>query len=176
MSFSSDPGLQANQLPVSIEFNNEQDNFLEILTLWERRVANAVNSKVGSFYVLTENFSFKQYFTNGDSNVFRNIYRITFDMVALNGGPIAPGATASFPHNIVLPVTTSLFNGVNIYGSATNSDVAPNGPKRMPLPYSSETTTLNIEIYLDDVNVVLINGSTQTALTYATIVAEYLKN
>ena len=33
-----------------------------------------------------------------------------------------------------------------------------------------------IEIYLDNVNVVLINGTTQTALTYATIVAEYLKN
>ncbi len=176
MSFNSDVGLQANQLPISIEFPREEESFYETLSLWQKRVSNAVNTKIGSLYTLQEGFSFKQYFTVGDPNIFRNVYRFTYDMVALNGGPIAPGATASFPHNIPLPVTTSLFNGVDIYGSATNSDVAPNGPKRMPLPYSSQTTTKNIEIYLDNVNVVLINGATQTALTYATIVAEYLKN
>ena len=182
MSFSSDPALLSNQLPISIEFPKEEDKFYETLSLWQKRVSNAVNSKVGSIYTLNENFSFKQYFTvptaspTTDTFTFRNVYRITFDMVFLNAGPIAAGATVSFPHNIVLPVTTSLFNGVHIFGSATNSDVAPNGPKRLPLPYSSETTTLNIEIYLDNVNVTLKNGSTQTALTYATIVAEYLKN
>lgn len=176
MSFTSDPGTLANQLPISIEFPREEDSFHETLSLWQKRVSNAVNTKVGSLFTLFEVYSFKQYFTPGDSSTLRNVYRFTYDMVALNGGPIAPGATVSFPHNIVLPFTTSLFNGVDIYGSATNSDVAPNGPKRMPLPYSSQTVTLNIEIYLDDVNVTLINGATQTALTYATIVAEYLKD
>jgi hypothetical protein len=176
MSFTNDRAILANQLPISIEFPKEPERFYEVLTLWQRRVSNAVNTKIGGLYVPQELFSFKQYFTVNDPDVFRNVYRFTYDMVALNGGPIAAGATVAVPHNIPLPTPTSLFNGVNIYGSATNSDTIPNGPKRMPLPYSSSTTTRDIEIYLDNVNVTLINGSTQTILTYATIVAEYLKN
>lgn len=176
MSFTNDPAILVNQLPISIEFPKDTETFKEVLTLWERRVANIINTKEGGLYTLQEFFSFKQYFTPNTPGVFRNVYRFTYDMVALNGGPIAPGATVSTPHNIPLPNNITLLNGVNIYGSATNSDVAPNGPKRLPLPYSSETTTLNIEIYFDNLNVVIINGSTQTALTYCTIVLEYLKD
>lgn len=176
MSLTNDPGLQANQLPISLEFPKDPERFLEVLTLWQKRVTNSVNTKEGGLYSLQELFSFKQYFTLNNPNIFRNIYRYTYDMVDLNGGPIAPGATFSTPHNIPLPTPITLLNGVDIYGSATNSDVAPNGPKRLPLPYSSETTTLNIEIYFDNLNVTVINGNTQTGLTYCTIVLEYLKN
>lgn len=176
MSFTNDPALQANQLPISLEFPRDPERFYEVLTLWQKRVTNSLNTKEGALYVLQELYSFKQYFTPNNPNVFRNVYRYTYDMVALNGGPIAAGATVAVPHNIPLPTPTSLFNGVNIYGSATNSDTMPNGPKRMPLPYSSATVTRDIEIYLDNKNVTLINGATQSILTYATIVAEYLKN
>lgn len=173
---SSDSALQVNQLPISIDFPRESDRFYEELTLLMKRIINSLNTKEGSLYTLIEQFNFNQYFINGDPNNFRNVYRKVFDMVQLNGGPIGPGVTVSKPHNIPLPFPTNLFNGSHIFGSATNSDVAPNGPKRMPLPYASEIDGKNIEIFLDDVNVVIINGSTQTTLTYATIVAEYLKN
>jgi hypothetical protein len=176
MSSSSDIGIRANQLPVTVEIPRDETEFYDYLTLHIKRVANAVNTKTGGLYTEQEQYSFNQYFTVNNPNIFRNVYRYVYDMVALNAGPIAPGATFATPHNIPMPTPTSLLNGTHIYGSATNSDAAPNGPKRLPLPYASSTLTKNIEIYFDNVNVTIINGSTQTALTYCTIVLEYLKN
>ena len=172
MSFSNDPALLVNQLPITIEFPKDETRFLETLNLWARNVANTTNTKTGGLHSLQELFNSDQYFTIGDPNTFRNVYRKCFDMVDLNGGPIVAGATVSFAHNIPPPIPISKLNGAEIYGSATNSDVTP---KRMPLPYASQTLTKNIEIYFNDTNVVIINGATQTALTYCTITLEYLK-
>lgn len=170
MSFSSDNPSVINQLPISIEFPKDPARFNEELTLWARRVANIVNWKKGGLHSRQEYITSEQYnITNTQS--FKLVYRKTYDMVDANGGSIAPGATVSTPHGI-----TNLTNGTNIYGCATNSDVLPNGPKRLGLPYASEVDGKNIEIYVDDLNVVIINGSTQTALTYCTIDVEYLKN
>jgi hypothetical protein len=172
-SNTSDSALKINQLPITVDIPKNPDDFYDYLSLHIKRVSNAVNTKTGGLYTLQEQFSSNQYFTPNNPEQFRNVYRLTFDMVAQNGGPIAHGATVSVAHNIPLPNPISNLNGVHIFGSATNSDITP---KRMPLPYSSQTTTLNIEVYFNDTNVVLINGATQTTLTYATLVWEYPKN
>lgn len=176
MSYPTNTAAIANQLPASLEIPDTYEEAQEILSLMFKRIVDVVNTKEGSLYTLQELINFKQYYDLTNTQVFKNVYRYVYDFVNLNGGPIAAGATVSFPHNILMPVTTSALNGVQIYGSATNSDTMPNGPHRMPVPYSSETATRNIEIYFDDVNVTLINGSTQTALTYCSIVLEYIKN
>jgi hypothetical protein len=168
MSFSSDQATLVNQLPISVDFPREQEKFLEALTLLYKRIANCVNTKEGGLFSIQELFNSQQYFTPGIPNIFRNVYRTTFDMIALNGGPIAPGATVSQPHNIV-----GITAPTHIYGGAVNSD---SPVKFLPLNYVSATTlTDQIQIYLDPTNVILINGSTQSTLTSATIVAEYLK-
>ena len=168
MSFSSDQPTLVNQLPLSMDFPDDPVKFKEILTLLYKRIANAVNTKEGGLFSLAEQFDFQQYFIQGNPNNFRNVYRKTFDMVNLNGGPIAPGATVTFAHNI-----NGIVDPTHIYGAATNSDVPV---KYIPLNYVSTTLiTDQVQIYLDPTNVTLINGATQSALTQAYIVAEYLK-
>lgn len=169
MSFNNDPALLVNQLPIAIEFPQDDQKFLETITLIYKRIAQAVNTKEGGLFSLQELFSSQQYFTAGNPQQFRNVYRKVFDMVVLNGGAIAPGATASFAHNI-----TGVVAPTHIYGGATNSD-AP--VKYIPLPYVSATlVTDQVQIYMTSTNVVLVNGATQTALTQAYVVCEYLKN
>jgi|ERR1700687_187745 len=158
MSFSNDPAIQVNQLPISIEFPREEERFYEILTLWAKRVTNSVNSKEGGLFTLEELFDFKQYFTAGNPNTFRNDYRKTFDVTGLNGGNIAGGATVSFPHNI-----TGLKQGTLIY--ATCTDV--NGVTfTVVYPYFT----------VDAVNINFTNPEGATDLSTVIAVAEYLKN
>ena len=168
MSFSSDPSTLINQLPISLELPKKYEEAHEVLSLLLKRINDAVNKKEGSLYSLAEFGNFQSYFIQTDPNNFRTVYRKVFDMVNLNGGSIAPGATVSSAHGI-----SGITQTTRIYGSATNSDAPVH---YLPLPYASQTTTKIIEIYLTPTNVVLVNGSTQTALTSATIVAEYVKN
>jgi len=169
MSFNSDPALLVNQLPISIEFPKDDGKLLETLTLIYKRIAQSVNTKEGGLFSLQELFSSQQYFTLGNPQQFRNVYRKVFDMVSLNGGPIAAGATVTAAHSI-----TGIVAPTHIYGGATNSD-AP--VKFIPLPYVSATVvTDQVQIYMTSTNVVLVNGATQTDLTQAYVVCEYLKN
>lgn len=167
MSFSSDPSLLINQLPISVEFPSD-DRFIEVMSLLYKRMANAINTKEGSLFPLIEIGNFQQYYIQSSPNTFRNVYRKTFDMVNLNAGPIAAGATVSVAHGI-----TGLVKSTHIYGSAKNSDVPS---KFIPLPYVSATLiTDQVQIYLTSTNIVLVNGATQSILTDASIVAEYTK-
>lgn len=168
MSFTSDKPIQVNQLPISIDFPKDQDKFMEAVTLFAKRVVNTLNTKEGGLFSLQELFDSQQYFISGNPNQFRNVYRKVFDIIALNGAPLAPGATFSQPHSIQgFSILTHL------YGGATNSD---NPPKFIPMPYNSATTLTNqTESYVTSQNIVVINGATQTALTQCYIVVEFLK-
>lgn len=169
MSISSNPASLLNQLPLSIVIP-EDEEISDVIEQLYKRIADAVNKKAGALYSLQERGNFEQYSTTiVNSQVsFSDVYRIVFDMVALNGGPIAPGSTVTFPTNV-----TGMTNGTHVYGCATDSS-----GNILPLPYSSATLVTNqIEIKLSNTakTVTLINGSTQSALASATIVAEYLK-
>ena len=159
MSSSSDPALEVNQLPISIEFPKEPEGFRETLSLWQKRVSNAVNTKEGGLYDIEERFSFKQYFTPAQPFTYRNVYRKCFDLVNLNGGPIAPAATVSFPHNIV-----GLFQAGDIKADCTSAT---------PIYFSVMGPTV---IWLDMVNINFTNPLGAVALTKVIAIAEYLKN
>lgn len=164
MSFTSDPALQVNQLPQSIDFPKDQDKFLEVLTNTYKRIADNVNGKEGGQFSFVEQFNSQQIFSK-TPNIFRNVYRKCFDMVMQNGGPILNGATVSMPHNI-----NGIVAPTHIYGSATNSD---SPISYVPLPYVTTTGSDQIQIYATATNVVLINAS--TTLTQAYIYLEYVK-
>lgn len=168
MSFSSNPPLQINQLSISQELPPTYEQAHEILSLLLKRIVDAVNTKEGSLFTLQEVGNFDQYYILNDSTIFRNVYRYVFDMVAQNGGAIGPGATVSVLHGIV-----GLTKLTRMYGGAKNSDPTP---RYIPLPYVSvSAVTEQVEVYITDTNIVLINGATQTALTDASLVIEYTK-
>jgi hypothetical protein len=157
LSFSSDDPLLVNQLPLSIDFPKEQDKFREIITELYKRIANSVNTKEGGLYSLQELYNFNQFFKPNNPNQFRNVYRKVFDLIAINGGPIAGGATVTAPHNI-----KGLMSATNIYASCTSST-----PTYFTVVYP--------DAYLDSVNLNFTNPLGSTTLTNVYFVAEYLK-
>lgn len=165
LMFGSNLSLISNQLPISLDFPDKQDEFNEIIQLYLKRMASILNTKEGGLYLPIEIATFKQFFTPGNPQKFRDVYRKEFDMVALNGGPIAPGAVLSFPHNIVGITELTLMQG-----TATNINRF-----LLPLPYVNVVLTSSIQIDMNDTNIYLVNGSTQLTLTKAYITAEYVK-
>lgn len=164
--FSSDQPLLSNQIPISLDFPSEPEELNLFVQMIIKRIANATNTKESGLYIPIENATFISYFTPDNSQVFRNVYRKTFDMVDLNDGNIAPGATVFFAHGI-----TSLVACTRIYGTATTTDA----PVRfIPLPYVSKVVAEEIQIYLTPTHVFLVNGT--STLTQAYIIAEYVKN
>lgn len=158
MSFSSDNASLINQLPLSIDFPKEDDKFFEVLTNTYKRIANATNTKTAGLYILQELINSNQFYSRQTTQQFRNVYRSTFDVVALNGGPIPGGATVAFPHNI-----NSLKETALIYASCTSAT-----PTYFTVVYP--------DAYLDATNLNFTNPLAGTALTAVTLVAEYLKN
>lgn len=166
MTFSSDPALNTNQLPISLDVNPDEDNYQQILVLYLRRIANAVNTKESGLFLLQENANFQQWFgTTPQEN--RNAYRLTVDLVALNGGnPI--GAT----------FTKAL--------STITQPVAPKGYK-FPLPSAGAALdNTGISYFLNDpdiyvryigsTNTIILTNNTGNTLTWCVFEFNYLKN
>lgn len=167
MSFSSNNPLNTNQLPISLDVNPEDKDFENILLLYLRRVANAVNTKESGLYLLQENASFEQWFQNNNPQQNRNGYRTTADLVALNGGNIPVGAT-----NIVLTTTTQppLINGylypVQGFGGAIDTT---------GISYFLNDPNIYVR-YNNSTNTIIIQNNSGNALTWCVWVMEYLKN
>jgi len=160
MSFSSDQPLQSNQLPISIDFpDKDDDEFNDILSLTYKRIADNSNTKEGALYLLNEIANFRQFYTPSNPQKNRNSYRKVFDLVVLNGGVIGPGAAVSFVHGITGLKETDL-----IYASCTSTDASP---RRFSI--------MGITVYLDNTNVFFTNPL-GVSLSQAIVVANYLKN
>lgn len=160
MSFTSDNPIQSNQLPISIEFpDTDDENFNEVLSLTYKRIADSSNTKEGALYTLNEVANFRKFFTPANPQRTRNSYRKVFDLVALNGGNIGAGAAVFFPHNI-----TGLKESDLIYASCTSTDASP---RRFSI--------MGITVYLDNTNVYFTNPL-GVSLSQAIVVANYLKN
>jgi hypothetical protein len=167
MSSSSDNALITNQLPISIEFPEERQLFLEILSLTYKRIANSVNTKTGGLHSKLEQFNSEQYYTS-QPFVFRNVYRKTFDIIELNGNaPIATGTTVSVAHNI-----TGIVQVVHWYGGIVTDVV-----DFRPLPFVSSTfVTDQVQVNATATNIVIVNGVTAPLITEGSLTIEYVKN
>jgi len=165
MTFSSDPSLNTNQLPVSFDINPAESGFQSNLMLYIRRIANAVNTKESGLFLLQENASFQQWF-GSDPQQNRNGYRTTFDLVALNAGNIPNGTT-----NIVLTTSTQppAINGFLFPVHGFGGCVDTTGVSYFP---SDPNVTIT---YTDSTNTITIINNTGNALTWAVWVMEYLK-
>ena len=167
MTFSSNEPLNTNQLPISLDVNPEEKDFENILLLYLRRVANAVNTKASGLFLLQENANFGQWYQIGNPQQNRNAYRITVDLVNLNGGNIPVGTT-----NIVLSTSTQPQNikgylyPVQGFGGAVDTG---------GLSYFLNDPDIYVR-YQNSTNTIIIQNNSGNALTWCVFVFEYLKN
>jgi hypothetical protein len=167
MTFSSDNPLNTNQLPISLDANPDEKDFQSILLLYLRRIANAVNTKESGLFLLQENANFEQWFQTANPQQNRNAYRITADLVALNGGNIGGGTT-----NLVLSSSTQpmKINGylypVQGFGGALDTT---------GLSYFLNDPAIYVR-YQASTNTIIIQNNSGNALTWCVWVMEYLKN
>lgn len=166
MTFSSDNALNTNQLPVSLDVNPQESGFQDILLLYLRRVANAVNTKESGLFLLQENAAFEQWYQTANPQQNRNAYRITVDLVLLNGGNIPAGATS-----LVLSTSTQpmKINGylypVQGFGGAVDTG---------GLSYFLNDPSIYVR-YQNSTNTIIITNNSGNALTWCVFVMEYLK-
>lgn len=181
MSFSNDtPIYLSNQLPISLDVNPDEENFGQLLVLYLRRIANAVNTKENGLYLLEETSNFKQYFTyttgttpNPQEN--RNSYRLTVDLVSLfnqvnstSGVPIPNGIT----NNLTLSGTTipTAINGYLYPVSGGGAALDSTG-------ISYFLNDMNITVtYNSSTNTFIINNTTGNTLTWCVFEIDYVKN
>lgn len=166
MTFSSDPSLNTNQLPISLDVNPEEESYQSVLLLYLRRIANAVNTKTSGLYLLQENANFEQWFgTTPQQN--RNAYRLTMDLVALNGGNIPPGVTTiTLTTSTQPPAPIGYLYPIQGFGGAkdtTGISYFPSDPN-VTITFTSSTNTISI------------TNNTGNDLTQLFWVMEYLKN
>lgn len=157
MSFTSNPSIQINQLPSSLEIPQDYEGFREIASLLFMRIVDAVNKKEGSLYYLQEIGNFQVYYTSEKPYVFRNVYRYVFDLISMNSGNIAGGSSVSFSHGI-----DGFTEGTLIYATATATD-------------TTSFTVTYPDAYMDNMNIYFTNPLPGTEISKCSFVAEYLK-
>ena len=167
MTYSSDNPLNTNQLPISLDVDPNDKDFQNILLLYLRRVANAVNTKESGLYLLQENANFEQWYQIGNPGQNRSAYRITIDLVALNGGNIPIGATSlTLSSSTQPPLIKGYLYPVQGFGGAVDTTGRS---------YFLNDPNLYVE-YQNSTNAIIINNNTGNAMTWMVFVMEYLKN
>lgn len=160
-------------LPPEQEFPEDSVLFREILSQRERLTASAMNLREIAQYEKTETQTGQQWFstiTNG-ALIASYVFRLTFDLVALNGGvPIPVGTTtlalssSTSPALINIPTTLIPVNG---YGAATNASnfYFINDPLLF----------IRTNIWTNALQQIIITNNTGSALSQCYWVFEYIK-
>jgi hypothetical protein len=167
MTLSSNIPLDTNQLPISLDINPNEEDFENILLLYLRRVANAVNTKESGLFLLQENANFEQWYQTGNPQQNRNAYRITADLVLLNGGNIPVGATSLVLSSSTQPMSVmGYLYPVQGFGGALST---------AGLSYFLNDPSIYVR-YNSSTNTIIITNNSGNALTWCVFVMEYLKN
>jgi hypothetical protein len=167
MTLSSNQPLNTNQLPVSLDVNPEDREFQSILLLYLRRVANAVNTKESGLFLLQETANFEQWYQVGNPQQNRNGYRLTVDLVVLNGGNIPTGSTSLTLSSSTQPQNISGYlYPVQGFGGAVDTG---------GLSYFLNDPSIYVR-YQASTNTIIIQNNSGNALTWCVWVMEYLKN
>ncbi len=162
-------------LPIEFQVEGDEQFFRQLISERERLTASIVNVKENSNYEMTELLSGQQWFT---SNIGGQLnpnfgFRLSFDLVALNGGSIPNGTTViALPTSTAtgVPIVISYANGLiplHGFGAATigTTYYFINDPQIF-VRYTNTSTTVQ--------SVTVIN-STGSSITQMYWVFEYLK-
>jgi hypothetical protein len=155
------PNTIAPFMQTSIWFPNDFEEFRVKFIEVFQSLANNINIRDISIYDLNEFISGQQWFST-NPQIKRQTFRKVFNL-----GAIATGATLTTAHGIGTFTEMTFINGTCI------TDVVD----YRPIPYASATAVnQQIEIKVDAVNIVIINGAASPNITSAIVVLEYLKN
>lgn len=163
MGFSSDIPLQANQLPISFEYPDKEEQIPQQIELLYKRIANVMNTKEGALYQPLETATFQQFFIAGNPQQFRPTYRKVIDFGALPNAGLKQVA-----HGIAF---TTDFRMTRMYATATD----PATPSYIHIPHASPTLNENIKITVDGTNVNITTAINYTAYTTTYVILEFTK-
>jgi hypothetical protein len=165
---------QSPYLPPEQDFPDDLSLFREILSNRERLTATILNIKENAQYEKRELLSGQQYFSAIISGALKTLYtfRLTFDLVALNGGvPIPVGVTTliltttSQPPLINIPTAIQPVHG---FGAANNGTLFYF--INDPLVY------INTNVWTNTTQEIIITNNSGAALIQAVFVFEYIKS
>lgn len=148
-------------LPVSINFNNDEETNERVLTQMYNAIALRLNNREIGLYATQETVTGQKWTDTANLQVQKETFRKVFEF-----GAIGVGATLNIPHGI-----SAIGRFTKFYGSIIT------GADDRPLPYVDEATVTNqVSVKRVGANLVIINGATAPAISSGTLICEYLKN
>lgn len=173
MSYGIGPTLsQTSYLTPEIDFPQDNKIFREILSQRERITATILNIKENAQYEKRELLTGQQWFSAENNGAIKTnyTYRITCDLVAMNGGPIPIGVTTLTLSSSTMPPLIDFADAllpVHGFGAATTTTnfYFINDP--LLFVRTNNMTTITQQI--------IITNNTGLPLTWAVWVFEYIK-
>jgi len=139
-----------------------------ILTDYIRLLVDALNTKEIAQYSENLNLTGQQFFTTGDAQKTRYVYRKVIDF-----GALPNASTKSVAHGMI---NTQNSIWTRIYATATNPG-ATTTTSAIPIPYVDPNTLANgIQIDVDTTNVNITTAIDYTAYTECVVILEYIQN
>lgn len=154
-------------LPETFVVPEDDEAFRLFLTDYVLRASQSVNNRDISTYDVAIHPNGHRYFTPGDSNTFRSVYRLVVDF-----GALPNAATKTVAHSLGWTAAQPLVF-TRIYGTATDT-TAP-GPA-LPLPYVNTTTpgdSVELQVTTTDVSITTTTAN-YTAFDTCYVVLEYI--
>lgn len=172
MTFS--PGnSQSSFLPIEFDITSNEEIFRELIAKRERLTASILNIKENAQYEKRELLTAQQWFSSYSSGAIKTnySYRLTFDLVALNGGNIPNAATTTLALSATTqPALISVPNSIQpLHGFGAVNNGANFFFLNDPLVY------VRTNVWTAAVQQISITNNTGAALTQAVWVLEYLK-
>lgn len=152
----------------------KSERFKELLVRLYQNVNNIalnLNIKETGYYPLNEFMNGQLYFSNpslNENTATTPVFRQTYRMV-VNFGALPNAGSKSVAHNIDI---TQGFTATHIYGASTNTSAT----KMIPLPYSSPTLNLNIQVDVGPTLLTITTGVDYSDFITTYVVIEYLKS
>jgi len=164
---------QTNYLPPEVGFGSDEKMLKELLEKRERLTATIVNLKENAQYEKRELITGQQWFSATSGGAIKTTYtfRLTFDLVALNGGAIPVGSTSLTLSSSTLPSSINIPNSiqpVHGFGAANNgtSFYFINDP----------LVFVRTNVWTTGSQIITITNNTGASLTQCVWVMEYFKN
>ncbi len=172
MSTGTPGSIAVSYLPTSRTFPEDDKELIPVLSKAYIETAQAVNRRTIGTFNTFQAVTGNQYYSLQNNDIhnpiqFRQSYRRLYPF-----GAIAAGATLNIDHQI-----TGIVQFVSIYGNCiTDFIVNPDG-KYLPIPYVSvNNVNEQIQIYVNDSQIFILNGAGADNIVSGTIVLEYLLN
>lgn len=164
---------QQAYLPPEQDFPEDSKLFREILSSRERLTATILNIKENAQYEKVEILTGQQWFTSAASGATKTSYtiRLTFDLVALNGGVAIPIGTTTLslststqPAKINIPTAIQPVHGFGAANNGTNFYFIND-----PLVF------VRTNVWTNATQQIIIQNNSGATLTQCVWVMEYIK-